>query len=778
MKFKAREKEEFSIPRSVQQSIPIRMISQDGIFQLSNGHYSYVWKFGDINYEVASDEDQQDMFVKYCDLLNSLDTEADNKITIFNRRMPKTDFETNVLLKIKGDNLDRLREELNGVLRAEADKNSNLFRERYITTTIKRNSLAEARAFFSRVNADLNKYFSELSSNCSNISLGAEERLRIYHDFFRAGEEHNFAFDLSSAMRQGVSFKDQICPDSLVFQNDYFQMGKRFGRVLFLRDYASFIQDTIINDLSTMQANLMLSIDIQSIPTDVAVKRVEGKILAVETDIARWQKRQNAAGNFASVIPYDREKMRDEVKEYLNDLQSRDQRMMLVTVTVVHVADTKEQLDLDTDSLMAVARKHLCGLGRLYFQQEDGLNTVLPYGLRKIRAQRTLTTESTAVLLPFSVQEIFQKRGIWYGRNKVSDNLIVCNRKELLNGNGYILGISGSGKSFASKEEITSIALSTDDDIIIIDPDREYGDLVRQLGGEVIIISPDTANYINAMGKLLILEDVRDPIRTKSDFVLSLCEQAREYEPLSSADKSLIDRCVRNIYTSVLSKDENDDASEKITLVTFYEELLKQQEDAAKQIALDMEIFVTGSLNTFAHESTVNSKARIICFDIHELGSNLKPLGLLVMFDAITKRMNENRKLGKFTWAYFDEIQELYKYKNSAAFLESLWRRARKLGGLMTGLTQNVTPLLESEVGCAMLTNSEFLLMLSQKSNDRSALAELLDISPNQLSFLNKNITGVGLIRAGGSLVPFVNEFPKDTKLYKLMSTKPGEKGN
>jgi len=776
MKIKMKNKEELIIPRSVQQSIPIKMISPDGIFQLTNGSYSYVWKFGDINYEVASDEDQQDMFVKYCDLLNSLDAEADNKITIFNRRMPKTDFERNVLLKLKDDALNPLREELNTVLRAEADKTSNLFRERYITTTIKRKSLQEARAFFSRVNADLSKYFSELSPNCTNISLGAEERLRIYHDFFRAGEEHNFSFDLSAAMRQGVSFKDQICPDSLVFQNDYFQMGKRFGRVLFLRDYASFMKDTIVNDLSTMQANLMLSIDIQSVPTDVAVKRVENKILAVETDIARWQKRQNTAGNFTSVIPYDKEKMRDEVKEYLDDLRSRDQRMMLVTVTVVHVADTKEQLDLDTDSLMATARKHLCGLGRLFYQQEDGLNTVIPYGLRKIRAQRTLTTESAAVLLPFSVQEIFQERGIWYGSNAVSNNLVICNRKELLNGNGVFVGKSGSGKSFATKVEITSNALSTDDDIIIVDPDREYGELVKQLGGEVIVISPDTANYINAMGALLVMEDVQDPIRSKSDFVMSLCEQVREYEPLSAADKSLIDRCIRNIYLPVLKSDNSEQEAEKITLVTFREELLKQPEDAAKQIALDMEIFVTGSLNTFAHENNVNSSARIICYDIHELGSNLKPLGLLVMFDAITKRMNENRKLGKFTWTYFDEFQELYKNKYSAAFLESHWRRARKLGGLMTGITQNITPILNSEVGCAMITNSEFLLMLSQEKNERDALAELLNISETQLGYLRKNVVGQGLIRAGGALVPFVNDFPKDTKLYKLMSTKPGEK--
>ena len=767
-------KEEMLVPRSVQQSIPIRMISQDGICQMNNGVYSFVWKFGDINYRVASAADQEEIFKKYCSFINSLDIEAQNKITIFNRRMPKTNFENNVLIQKMGDTLDPLREEMNGVLSKAAAESSNLFRERYITTSIRRKSLEEARAFFTRVNASLGKFLKEIDVTCVNVACDAEERLRIYHDFFRSGQEHLFSFDIRTAMRQGVSFKDQICPDSLVMRSDYFEMGDRFGRVLFLRDYASFIHDYFLDDLCTLQTNLMVSIDVEGVPNDVAVNRIRNKLLAVETDIARWQQRQNSAGNFSSLIPYDREKMRDEVKEYLDDLQSRDQRMLLVTVTIVHTSDTKENLDLDTETLQKTARKHSCGLSRLYFQQEDGLNTVLPYGLREIFVKRTLTTESTAVLLPFSVQEIMQQKGLWYGNNAVSGNLVVCNRKKFINGNGFILGTSGSGKSFAAKEEITSVALSTTDDIIIVDPDREYGELVKQLGGEVIVVSPDTKNYINALGELLVMDDDKDPIRSKSNFVLSLYEQVKEYEPVTVAVQSVIDRCVRRIYSPLLCLASGSSAAEKVTLVTFLEEMKKQPEPEAQKIALDLEIFVTGSLNTFAHEGTVNTKARIICFDIAEIGSNLKPLGLLVMIDTITKRMLANKREGRFTWTYFDEIQELYKYAYSSEFLESVWRRARKLGGLMTGITQNVEPVLSSDVGRTMLANSEFLLMLAQKETDQGALAKLLDISDAQIGYLRGNFPGRGLIRAGGSLVPFTNAFPVNNPLYRFMQTTPG----
>lgn len=770
---RTKEKDEIQVPRSVQQSIPIKMISEDGIFQLSNGAFSFVWKFDNINYSIASDDDQEIMFIKYCALLNSFDAEADNKITIFNRRMPKTEFEQNILYKINGDAYDPYRKEMNNILLDEAAKTDNLFSERYITTTIRRKTLHEARAFFSRVNADMVKYFKEISQNCMIMPLNAEERLRVYHDFFRAGEEHNYTFDIHAAMRHGVSFKDQICPDSLVYERDYFKMGNRFGRVLFVRDYPSFLRDTILKELTDMRENMLLSIDVQSVPTDTAVKRVENKLLSVETDITRWQQRMNEKGNFTTTVPYDRDKMRSEIKEYLDDLQNRDQRMMLVTLTVCHVATSKEQLDLDTESLMAVARKHLCGLGRLYYQQEDGLNTVIPYGLRKISAQRTLTTESTAVLLPFSVQELYQSHGCWYGSNAVSKNLIMCDRKSYLNGNGYICGTSGSGKSFMTKIEIVNVALSTTDDIIIIDPDQEYAALVRELGGEVIVVSPDSDTHINALGSLMIHKDINDPIRLKSDFALSLCEQAREDEPITSAERSMIDRCIKKIYAPYIGKEED---SENVTLVDFNEALHAQNDPIAEKLAIDLEIFTTGSLNTFAHKTNVNPNARIVCYDIKNLGQNLKPLGLLIIFDAIARRMNDNRRLhGKFSRVYFDEIQELYKYKYSAKLLEEHWRQARKYGGLMTGITQNVEPVLESDVGRVMLSNSEFLIMLAQSKSDREALASLLSIAETQLSYLSGKNVGTGLIRAGGCLVPFNCDFPKSSKLYSLMSTKPGE---
>ncbi len=481
------EREKFRIPRSVQDTVPVRCVYPDGLF-LAGGRHSKSWRLSDVNYAAASDEERRSIFLSYGAVLNSLPTDAAAKITIINRRLNPADFERSILMDERWDGLDEYRAEANAILKSRAADSNNLVQEKYITLSVPRKKIAETRSYFRRVDANLVKSLARLDSTAREVSL--HDRLRILHDFFRPGEEQFFSFDLIQSIRKGADFKDIICPDGFSFRAGHFEMGNKYGRVLFLRDYASYIEDDMISDLSDFDRSLMLSIDILPIPTDEAVKEIQSRILGVESDITRWQQRQNDKNNFTASIPYELEQLRSETKEFLTDLTERDQRMIFAVVTLVHIADTLEQLDADTETLLSIGREHLCQFSVLRYQQEDGLNTVLPYGLRRVRALRTLTTESAAVLMPFRVQEIQDPGGLSYGVNAISHNLLICDRKRLISPHGFYLGVSGSGKSMGMKDAITEVVLGTDDDVIIIDAEREYGPLAKALGGEIIEISP------------------------------------------------------------------------------------------------------------------------------------------------------------------------------------------------------------------------------------------------------------------------------------------------
>ena len=458
------DKEQFKVPRSVQDTIPIRRLWPDGVFQFGS-KYSKTLRFSDINYAIASKEDKTAMFLSYSELLNALDTGSTTKITINNKRLNRRNFEQEILIPAHGDFLDGGRAEYNAMLLDKVTDSSNsVVQERYITLSAHKKNIEEARTFFDRTVNDVTSRLNHMDSRCEE--LDAVERLRILHDFYRVGEETQFQLDLTDCMKHGRSFKDAVCPDSMEFKKDHFVMGGKYGRVLFLKEYASYIKDAMINELTSLNRSLMLSIDIIPVPTDEAVREMQNRLLGVETNVTNWQRRQNSNNNFSAVVPYDLEQQRKETREMLDDLTTRDQRMMFAVVTLVHLADSKEELDSDTETLQSIARKHLCQLTTLNWQQADGLVTALPLGLRRIDALRTLTTEALAVLMPFKAQEIWDRGGVYYGQNAISKNLIVADRKRLLNGNAFILGVSGSGKSFSAKKEMVSLALSTDDDIL------------------------------------------------------------------------------------------------------------------------------------------------------------------------------------------------------------------------------------------------------------------------------------------------------------------------
>ena len=763
------EHERFTVPRSVQDAIPIRRVWPDGIFQAGK-QFSKTFSFTDINYSIAGKDEKTSMFLDYSELLNALDSGASAKITIHNRRLDKAEFERALLLSIKEDGLDGYRREYNEMLLSKVTgTNNSVVQERYFTVSVVKKNVDEARTWFSRVGTDLLTHLSRLSSVGRELDLPA--RLQIFRDFFREGEPAP-PFDWNSQARRGHSFKDWFCPDAMEFESDCFRIDGRWGRVLYLRDYASYLKDSMIAELCGLNRSLMLSIDILPVPTDEAVREIQNRMLGIETNAANWQRRQNDTNNFSAVLPYDMEQQRRETREMLEDLTNRDQRMMFGLVTLVHLAESKEQLDSDTESIVSTARRHLCQMSTLRWQQKDGLDTVLPYGLRRIQALRTLTTESTAVLIPFRAQEILQEGGIYYGQNAVSKNMIVADRRKLLNGNSFRLGVSGSGKSFSAKEEIVSIALATGDDILILDPESEFGTLTESLGGEVIRISASSDTHLNAMDMDGAYGDERNPLIEKSEFILSLFEQLIGAGGVSAKEKSILDRCTYDVYREYQA---NRFQGEPPTLRELYHALLSQPEPEARGLALSSELFITGSLNTFAQHTNVDTKARIIAYDIRELGEQLMPIGMLVTLDAIFNRVIQNWKLGKTTWIFCDEFYLLFRYPYSADFFYKLWKRIRKYNGLVTGLTQNVEELLRSDTARLMLANSEFLILLNQSATDREELARLLHISETQLSYITNVAAGCGLIRCAGNIVPFENSFPRHTRLYRLMTTKPDE---
>ena len=672
------DKEKFVVPKGVQDVIPVAAIFDDGIFKVGKDKYSKTYRFTDINYAVASREDKEAMFLEYSELLNSLDSGATTKITINNRRLNRLDFEQTILIPTTGDNLDEYREEYNKMLLDKATGANSIVQDKYITISINKKSVEDARTYFARVGADLIAHFGRLGSKC--VELETDERLRIFHDFYRVGEESSFHFDIKETRKKGHDFKDYICPDTMEFEKDYFKMGNRYGRVLFLREYASYIKDSMVAELTDMNRNLMMSIDIVPVPTDEAVKEAENRLLGVETNITNWQRRQNANNNFSATVPYDMEQQKKEM--------------------------------------------------------------------------------------------IFHENGIYYGQNVISKNMIIADRKQLLNGNSFILGVSGGGKSFAAKGEIINQVLFSDADIIIIDPEREYSQLVNAMGGEVINISATSDNHINAMDMNKDYGDGANPVILKSEFIMSLCEQLIGGTNLGAKQKSIIDRCTASVYRSY---QQNDYQGHIPTLQDFRAELLQQDEPEAKELALAIELFTHGSLNTFAKQTNVDTNNRLICYDILDLGKQLMPIGMLVVLDSILNRITQNRAKGKNTFIFIDEIYLLFQHEYSANFLFTLWKRVRKYGAYASGITQNVDDLLQSHTARTMLANSEFIIMLNQASTDRLELAKLLNISDLQMSYITNVEAGHGLIKVGSSLVPFANKFPKNTKLYKLMTTKPGE---
>ena len=805
-----KEREKFVIPKSVQDVIPIKAVYKDGIFLLNNNNYSKTFNFTDINYHIASNEEKEELMKGYWAVINSFGAGVTIKLTINNHKLDKAEFEKSILIPYKYDGLDNYRKEYNDMLLDKANSSNCIVQDKYFTVTVSKRTVEDARAFFNRIGNDLTARLSRIGSKCEPLT--ADNRLRILHDFYRAGNEQNYNLDIEQLINNGCDvrdlvedevrtptfvkgkarfgkkqikkdevkvphlngelFKCYICPDSMEIQSDYMKINNEYCRTIFLRNYGTFVEDSTISDLASINRNLMLSIDFIPIPAGEAVKEVDKVLLGIQTDKANYNRKQVQNNNYGATN-YDLEQREAEILEIKNDMRNRDQRIYESVITMVITADSKQELDNVTETIFSkIAEGSTNQFATLRFQQLDGLNTVLPLGTRKINCFRTLTTESLAAFMPFNAQEMQHEKGTYYGQNAISNNMIFINRNKLLNGNCIVLGVSGGGKSFFVKEDVASIFLSDENaDILIIDPENEYSPLVTTLGGEVINISANSENHINAMDMNANYEDDKNPLATKAEFIMSLCEQLIG-GTVDAKDKSIIDRCCRKVYEEYIK------SGFKIappTLQDFRKVLLMQSEIEARELALAIELFTNGSLNTFAQPTNVDTNNRLVCYNILELGEQLLPVGMLVVLDNILNRITSNRRKGRTTYIFIDEIYLLFAQKYTADFLYRVWKRVRKYGAFATGITQNVGDMLQSHTASTMLSNSEFVVMLNQSGQDKNQLAKLLNISDNQTDFFTNVDAGQGLMKIGSNLVPYVNKFPKNTELYKLLTTKPRE---
>ena len=761
-------------PKYLQQTMGFTRISRDGIFEVAKGRYSKTYRFLDINYVTAGSEDQVRILQQYCKAVNAIDVNF--KITINNRNKNMQEFRENVLIRHKDDGFDWIRDAYNQITEKRIiEGKQGIEQERYLTVCVERKGYEQAKAFFSTFEATLKQNFAELGSVIEPLDAG--ERLRILFNFYRMGDEEHFYFDFRESLKRGGDVKNGISGGYMKFYPGYFETDRKKCRALFIKKYPASLPDTFINEVTNLPVHSMTTIDIVPVPKDLTNRVLQKKYLGIENDILKQQRVRNKNNDFSSDISYIKKVQKEKIEGVMDDVRENDQNLFYVGVNMVVMADKKEELESITETLRNMGNGRMCQIEPHYYQQLEALNTVLPVGGRQVSTLRTMLTRDIAALLPFNVQELNEKGGVCYGINQVSHNLCLANRKNLANGNGMVFGIPGSGKSYFSKSEMMQVFLGTEDDIIVIDPTLEYFDIARALGNQAAIInlSTYTKNYINPLEMdvwTLDLNDSQGYIRDKGEFMLGLCEQCYG-DSLNSRHKSIIDRCVRKLYIDIAKSREKHIP----TMGEFYELLLEQPEPEAKDIALALELFVSGSLNIFNNHTTVNVQARFVVYGTRDLGKELGAISTLVMLENISARIAENAKIGRATWLYIDEFHTVLDKEYSAKYLYTLWKKVRKLGGLCTGITQNIVDMLQNYTAVTMLGNSEFIALLKQANVDSQELSRVAGIPEAQLRFVNNSPSGTGIIKHGNVCIPFDNRMSKDENpIYALFNTNLHEK--
>ena len=767
-----RAKRDDGIPRTAQQSIPFQRMFPDGICRVSDRYYTKTIQYQDINYQLAQQEDKTAIFEEWCSFLNFFDSSIHFELSFMNMATDAEVFEKNIRIPLRNDHFNSVRSEYSQMLKTQlAQGNNGLTKTKYITFGIEAESMREAKPRLDHVQNNLMNNFKRLGVVAK--VLNGKDRLQLMHAMFHMGDNDRFYFDWNWLAGSGLSVKDFIAPTSFSFPGGRtFTMGSLHGAMSYLQITASDLSDQLLKDFLDMETSEIVTMHIQSVDQTAAIKQIKHTITELDRSKIEEQKKAVRAGYDMDIIPSDLATYGKDAKALLKELQSQNERMFLITFLIMNTGKTEQELENNVFQASSIAQKHNCNLRRLDFQQEQGLMSSLPLANNLIEIQRALTTSSTAIFIPFTTQELFQNgdEALYYGLNALSSNLIMVDRKKLKNPNGLILGTPGSGKSFSAKREITNAFLVTDDDVIICDPEAEYTPLVNCLEGQVIKISPTSTHYINPMDINESYSEDDNPLALKADFILSLCELiVGGKEGLQPIEKTVIDRCVHQIYQHYFE----DPKPENMPLLEdLYHALLQQEEKEAHRVATALEIYVKGSLNLFNHRTNVDINNRFVCYDIKELGKQLKKIGMLIVQDQVWGRVTANRSAGKTTRYYMDEFHLLLKEEQTAAYSVEIWKRFRKWGGIPTGITQNVKDLLSSREVENIFENSDFVYMLNQAAGDRQILAQQLNISPHQLSYVTHSGEGEGLLFYGNVILPFVDHFPTDLALYKIMTTK------
>lgn len=802
-----RKAKQLHIPKTAQESIPYDCVYEDdGIIETSPGVFTKTYLLQDVNYQNAKQAEREEMFIHYGEFLNSFDPTCYFQITINQKNINMGEFEDQVLLKMKSDGLDELRDERNELLKQKMlEGKNNMVKEKYLTVALPAATLNDAKTAYLRLDSEIATRIKKIGGASASV-LSTTQRLEILHDIYNIGQEgcfgNNYVFDPSGTpifdkdkfsfeilRRLGLTTKDMIAPEGFTFKSDYGMVGGKYFRGLFLRKLPTSLTDEVLAELTNTEFNMLTSMTFRSVDGERALKLVRANMTNTNANMVKVQKQASHQGYDSSLISPELHAQAEETRDLLKDLTSKNQKLFYMTLVIVHFADSLDELNADTEAIQTIGRRLVCDIQKLSFQQENALNTALPLAKNELAIKRSLTTESAAVFMPFVNQELNDRDGgMYYGLNAISHNLVLLNRRNSRNGNGFILGTSGSGKSMAAKQEMLTVLLSSNDDVIVIDPEGEYYPMADMLGGEVIRIAAGADAHINPFDLDMNYDSNDDPLSIKSDFIVSLCESiVGERFGLTPTQRSIIDRCVHKVYVPFLesARDVTDPETgeqtkvynkEKLpTFKDFYGELRQQTGYDALQLADGLEMYVTGSLNVFAHRTNVQYTKRFVVYDIKDIGTNMKGMGLLVVLDNIWNRIVEGRQKGKNVWFFIDEIYLLFKSEASAEFLRQLYKRARKYGGIPTGITQNVSDLLENQTARTMISNSDYIMMLNQAQLDRAPLCELLNISQTQASYISNANPGEGLIYNGEVIVPFVNKVPKNTKQYQAMTTKLSE---
>lgn len=756
----------YKVPKSVQQLVEIEKVSENGIFQVGKNRFSKAYRFGDVNYVTTGTEEQVMKLYKYGTLLNSLG--VDFKFCIMNLPTDKENFEKNILFDTKDDYFDEYRDAYNQVIREKSEEGSQgIEQKKYLIIMIERKNFEEAKAFFATLEATLHKAFNELGSYIEHCN--GDERLNLIHKVFHMNSNVKYSFHLKEYKQTGRDFRNDLVNSYFKFEEKHFKTEYGYGKAFYLKSYPNGLKDSFLNELCKLPVYMTTSIDVVPIPKDITLKTLQKKYMGIESDIIKQQRTRNKNNDFSSQISYKKRTEKAEIEQMMTDVQDNDQCLFFVGLTIVVYAKSLEEIESIEETMRTIAGGASCQLEVYNLRQREAFNSALPIGVRQIDTMRTLMTRGLAALMPFFVQELNEKDGIYYGINQISKKLNIGNRKKLVNGNGFVFGVPGSGKSFFCKQGMGEVFLKTNDDIIVIDPQNEYFDIARKFRGAVVNLSRYTNNFINPLEvnvNDLDIADSKGIISEKGEFMLSLCAQCMGPE-LGPKHKSIIDRCVQQLYFSILHSDHR-----QVPLMEDFYKILKQQTDPeARDIALSLELFISGSLNIFNHHTNVDVDNRFIVYGIRDLGSDLASVAMLSMMENISGRIAKNAAKGRATWLYIDEFHVLLDKEYSAKYLQGLWKKVRKQGGLCTGITQNVTDLLNSYTATTMLSNSEFVVLLRQSPTDLGKMTEVINVSKSELEYAINSEKGKGLLKHGTVVVPFDNQIDKDSMLYQMYNT-------